>query len=598
MRIPLDLPPGLNGDDTIYGAEGKWADCSLVRFRLGRAQVDGGFESLTSTLLTGVCRAAFPWTDNNAVLNIAFGTHSNLQVWQGGALYDITPYGPPNLLGTDPLTVHNGTARVDVAHIAHGRTTGNFVMIAGATLVGGITPNGTFAITVDSVDAYHYTFTSNATSDATGGGTAVVETPQVLLPAGAIDGTGSVGFGTGGYGIGPWGETSPTTDYFPRTWSTAAWGQNLLASPRNGGMYQWSNNTAQRAVAVANAPVQITHMLVAPIDGGYMAFALGCNQEADGVFNPMVIRHCSIRDLTTWSTLADGSTAREYVLTGGGRIVGGRMCGPYLLVWTNDALFLGTYVGALNEPWRFDRIGEHCGLIGPNAAIVVGQTAYWASPDRQFWECPLGGSPTPMECPIRVAYAENLAASQGDKVIASSNAEFSEIRFDYPDGRDGYENSRFVRLCISGSDAGSWSRGILARTAYVDAGPSLYPIGCTYQGNVYYHEKGNSADGAPFAWFIRSAAQLLDPDKRMLIKECWPDFQEQIGPVSVTIYGLETPQQEAPTIVMPDPMAPEDAKVDFMITARLFQVEFSGNSAPTGMRLGKPTFEVQNAGRF
>jgi hypothetical protein len=50
-------------------------------------------------LLTGVCRAVFPWTDNSAVLNIAFGTHSKLQVWQGGALYDITPFGPPTASG-------------------------------------------------------------------------------------------------------------------------------------------------------------------------------------------------------------------------------------------------------------------------------------------------------------------------------------------------------------------------------------------------------------------------------------------------------------------------------------------------------------------
>ena len=44
-----------------------------------------------------------------------------------------------------------------------------------------------------------------------------------------------------------------------------------------------------------------------------------------------------------WSTSASGSTAREYILTGGGRIVAGRMCGPYMLVWTGDALFLGAF---------------------------------------------------------------------------------------------------------------------------------------------------------------------------------------------------------------------------------------------------------------
>lgn len=598
MRQPLDIPPGLNGDDTTYGAEGRWQACSLVRFHNGKAQADGGFESLISTLLTGVCRAAFPWTDNSAILNIGFGTHSALQVWQGGGLFNITPFGPPALLGTDPVTTHNGTARVDVHHVAHGRTTADSVEIANATAVGGITPNGTFPITVDDVDNYHFTFTSNATSSATGGGAAVVETPQVLLPAGSTDGTGSVGFGTGAFGGGPWGETPVTADYFPRTWSLDAWGEELLASPRNGGLYLWSNDTSAKAIAVEGAPVQITYALVAPVDGGYMAVAIGCNQEVDGVFNPRVIRHSSIRNLTQWSTLADSSTAREYTLPGSGRLVAARMCGPYMLVWSADELFLGTFVGALNEPWRFDRVGMHCGLIGPNAAVVVGQSAYWASPDRQFYRYDLGGAAGPIECQIRVEYATNLAAAQADKIVASSNAEFSEVRWDYPDGRDGFENSRFVRLCVSGPDAGAWSQGVQARTAFVDAGPSLYPVGVTYDGHAYYHEKGHSADGAPMAWFIRSAGQVLDPDRRLLVKECWPDFQDQQGPISVTIYSREHPQQEPPTVLTAAPMAPGDAKADFMITGRMFQVEFSGSAAPTDMRIGKPTFEVSSAGRF
>ena len=54
MRIPLDLAPGLNGDDTSFSANGRWADGSNVRFRLGRPQVIGGWEALTATPLTGV----------------------------------------------------------------------------------------------------------------------------------------------------------------------------------------------------------------------------------------------------------------------------------------------------------------------------------------------------------------------------------------------------------------------------------------------------------------------------------------------------------------------------------------------------------------
>jgi hypothetical protein len=510
MRIPLEFPPGLNGDDTTLAGSGRWADGSNVRFRLGRPEVIGGWERLMTDSLTGVCRGVFPWTDNAGVLDIAFGTHSKLQLWRGGALFDITP--------------------------------------------------------------------------AAG------------FAAGAIDGAGSAGFGTGAYGVGGFGLPA-VSDYFPLTWSFGAWGQQLLASPRNQTIFAWTNDTAQKAQALANAPANVTQMLVAPQGGGYQVFALGCNEEVSGAFNPLCVRHSSIRNNTQWSTSASGSTAREYILTGGGRIVGGRMCGPCLLVWTSDALFLGTFVGALNQPWRFDRVGRNCGLIGPNAAVVVGQAAFWVSPDRQFYRYALGGQAEPVACPIRRDFAVELAASQGDKVVASSNAEFSEVRFDYPDRRDGYENSRYLGLALSGPDAGAWHRGVMARTAYVDSGPSAYPIGATYEGAVYLHEKGRSADGGGFGWFIESADSVLDPNRTMLVRGVWPDFKDQIGPVTVALSGRLHPQDTGAT-TRSVTLAPGEAKGDLLVSGRLFRTRFSGQSAPTGCRIGAPIFDAAPAGRL
>ena len=500
MKLSLELPAGLSGDDTSFAAAGRWADGANVRFWRGRPQVVGGWERLFDGTLTGVCRSILPWTDKAAVLNVGFGTHSKLQVFRGGGLYDVTPSG---------------------------------------------------------------------------------------LSTGLIDGAGGQGYGTGAYSTGNWSDPS-SGDFFPRTWSLAAWGENLLACPRGGRIYGWTNATGSPAVALANSPLVVSHMIVSPTD---QVFALGCNEEVSGTFNPLCLRHSSVRNNTEWTTGA-ATTAREYILPGGGRIVAGRVVGSYLLIWTSHALYLGTYVGSLSQPWRFDRVGQNCGLIGPNAAVVVGQQAYWIGPDLQVYRYLLGDAPAALGCPVRKGFADNLTPAQGDKIVASSSSGFSEIRFDYPDIRDGTENSRYIALSLID---GAWSRGNIGRTAMVDAGPSAYPIGVDVTGAAYSHERGQSADGGAFSWFIETADTPLDEATTAMVRSLWPDFSDQVGPVDMTLKSRLVPQG-AETVYGPYSMVPGEDRVDIRATGRLFRVRFSGNSSPTAGRLGRPVFDLVRAG--
>ena len=604
MRVEIDIPPGLNSDDTTYSSSPNWADLCNMRWRLKRPQTIGGWESLMVALLTGVCRAVLAWTENSPpLLDIAFGTHTNLQVYQGGTLADITPFGPAALLAANPLSVTNTSAVVTVNQPAHGYANGISMIVANAAAIGGITPNGgPFVITVIDANNWSFVFTGAATSTvAGGGGTTIVVVPQTLLPAGAADGTGSSGFGSGAYGVGAWGQPG-TGDYFARTWSLAAWGQKLIASPRNGGIYEWSNSLVTKAVALTAAPTQVTQVLVSP---ERFIFALGCTQES-GVYNPLCIRHCALGDETTWATAAtSSSTAREYILPGGGRIVGGKVIGRYVLVWTTHALFLGTYVGQVAQVWSFDKIGDKCGLIGPNAATVIDSTAFWMSPDKQFHSYELGAQPMPMDCPIRDDFKDNLALSQADKIVATTIAEYSEVRWDYPDRRDapGTENSRWLAMCFAGEDAGLWSRGYplngvtSARTFMVDAGPALYPIGVTAAGNAYFHEAGNSADGAPMPWLAATADVYLDPNSVMLARECMPDLGEQLGPVTLNISSKIYPQ-DPDTLAAPFMIAPGAAFVDLgKIKGRFFRLLWSGFSSPAFARIGRSIFDADKCGR-
>jgi len=598
--VPVDIPAGLNSDDTTYSAPPSWADGSNVRFRLGRPQVIGGWESLTLSLLSGVCRTVLAWTENNTnALDVAFGEHNALQLWQGGMLFNITPTLalPSTALGANPFSTTNTSTTVSVTHLAHGLSSGETVVISGAVDTNGILAanlNGTRVVTVTGANAYTFTAGSAATSTAAGGGSAVVIAPQRAWAGGPIDGAGSAGYGTGSYGGGAYGAPS-TDDFFAMTWSLSAWGQKLIANPRNQTLHIWGNDTAQRAQPIRNAPAKVNYALVAP---QRQVFALGCNQEGDGVFNPLCIRHSSIADETSWSTLSSSaSTAREYVLPGGGRIVAGRVVGKYLLVWTNHALFLGTYYGQVAKVWSFDKVGDRCGLIGPNAAVVVGSTAYWISPDRQFHAYSLGGAVQAIACPIRKDFADNLAPSQADKIVASSIAEYGEVRFDYPDGRDGYENSRYVTVAVEGPDQGAWYRGAMARTAMVDAGPQSYPIGVTYDGHVYWHEKGSSADGAALSWSLSSADLYLDENFAVLARKFLPDTGDQVGAISLTVETRMAPNDRDPRSFGPYAISADQDEVDILPEGRLFRLAFSGSSAPAFCRLGRLLFDVKRRGR-
>ena len=418
------------------------------------------------------------------------------------------------------------------------------------------------------------------------GGELADATPAGLVP-GAADGSGGRGYGTGAWGVGAWSEPSDGA-LAPRTWSLAAWGETLLAAPRDGTLYQWSPATGGVARPVAGAPGRMSAMVVSATD---QVFALGCSEEVSGRFNPLCIRHGSVRRLDQWTTAPD-TTAREYVLPGGGRIVGGRTLGPHLLVWTSHALFLGVFTGSPGQPWRFDRVGQACGLIGPNAATVSGLEAFWLGPDLQVWRYALGGAPEPLSCPLRADLAANLAAGQGDKVFASTLSAFSEVRFDYPDQRDGAENSRCLVLSLAD---GAWSRGATPRTAMIDAGPAEHPVATAPDGSMFWCERGSSADGAPFAWFLESADQVLDEDRTALVRGVWPDLAGQEGPVVLEVSARRTPQglaRRAPAAAL----APGQARADLRLSGRLFRVRLSGNASPTAGRIGRLVFDLAPAG--
>ncbi len=603
-----DIPPGIVLDDTPFSvARGAWRDCNLVRFWRGRAEVVGGWERLQVDLLTGVCRAVLAWTDGIGANYVAWGTHSALQVNYGGDFATITPayrYAA-TLLGAAPFAVTNGSPVVTVTHPLHGLATGAQVNVSGAAAVGGITPTGNYTITVTTPSAYTITHGSNAGATTTGGGAAVVVQPTEAFAAGSVDGTGGAGYGTGTYSTGPYSAPS-TADYFPRTWSLATWGAQLMACPRGGSIYWWQGSTATPAAGLRNAPKRSTVILVTP---QRQVMAFGTEEEATGVFNPLCIRASDIRNPELWATAADNN-AQEEILTGSGRIVSAKVVGEAILVWSDRALYVGTFTGDPGRGWRFDCVAEQCGLIGVNAAAVVGQRAFWISPEGMVFGYMLGGEPFNCLSPVAVDMMDNLATVQADKIVASTFAARGEVRFDYPDDRDGpdgsggLECSRYVAFNyaepIPKQPQGTfaWGRGTLARSAYIDAGPQGFPIGVAPTGEVYFHERNNSADGAAFSAWLESADLYADESDHLHaeLREWAPDFQGQTCPVQLTLYGRPEPKA-AEKAYGPWVCGVTDTRKPLRARGRLVRLRFESFAAVNFWRVGRPVFDVLVTGK-
>lgn len=99
--IPLMPPPGVYRNGTEYQASGRWYDANMMRWYQKRMQPIGGWvravEDGATTPLEGLPgRGIVSWRRNNSGRNAGIGTPNKLWVYDGDAVYDITPSGFPD----------------------------------------------------------------------------------------------------------------------------------------------------------------------------------------------------------------------------------------------------------------------------------------------------------------------------------------------------------------------------------------------------------------------------------------------------------------------------------------------------------------------
>ena len=226
--------PGINRENTRYTTEGGWYEGDKVRFRQGTPESIGGWQQISAYTYQGVCRSLWNWVTLGSLNLLGVGTNLKFYIEKGGAYNDITPIRATTTLGTDPFTA-NGTTTVTVTANSHGCVTGDFVTFSGATGTYASTLNAEFQVTVVSANSYTIT-TAAALTAGSYGGSAVVAAYQ--LNVGPAISVPLVGWGGGIWGGGTWGNGSVGYSSM-RLWNQMNYGEDLVYSPRGGGLYYW-----------------------------------------------------------------------------------------------------------------------------------------------------------------------------------------------------------------------------------------------------------------------------------------------------------------------------------------------------------------------
>lgn len=253
MIRKIALKPGIFLDDTALANEGGFVASQWARFRRtgpenpALAESMPGWELVTADSFTGIVRGGHAWLDRTGQPLLVMGTHDKVTAYVGGEMRDITPNWGEFFL-TDPYATEAGSAVVKVTFnvfdpdsntstiAPHGLMPGDAFTSAYADAIGGITIDGAYTVT-DVLNATQFTIThtSNASSTAAMSGATKVWATIPFKP-GLVDGTGGTGFGTGQYGIGPYGLPS-IGDYEPRINSFDSLGDRLYFVPRGGPLF-------------------------------------------------------------------------------------------------------------------------------------------------------------------------------------------------------------------------------------------------------------------------------------------------------------------------------------------------------------------------
>jgi hypothetical protein len=603
----IAFAPGIDKQDTEYGAAGRWTDSDFVRFRYGLPEKIGGWIKLINSTLVGVARDMHAWTSLDGVRYTAIGTDRKLYIYSEGVAYDITPIRDTGSI-TGFETFSNTT--VTVTDPSHNAEVGDFVTISSTSgPVNGIpaaTMNAEYEIlTVPSANTYTITTATAATST---GASAATATATYQISVGTAVSQYGYGWGTYEWGKEAWGTPRSTSNVTieGRNWSFDNFGEDLLATVNNGNTFRWDTSVGvgTPAAVISAAPTVSRFNLVSMPDRHVFLFGtettIGNSTTQDDLF----LRFASQEDYNTWVPTAT-NTAGSFRIQDGSKIMTAVRSRNAVLVWTDTSLNALQFVGA---PFTFNltQIGANCGAVSLHSAVDVNGTAFWMS-QNSFYK--FDGAISKMPCSVQDYVFEDFSITNQPETFAAVNSEFNEVTWFYTSNNatqiDRFVTYNYLENC--------WSVGSLARTTWQDYGVYQKPYATEYSeteiadNNVingltagattlYQHETGDDNVTLPIAAFIESGDfDIADGQPFLHIGRGIPNFKDLTGSVDITLKFKTYPSATTSTTVVRT-IVPTTEKFDLRGRGRQANVRIDSDAVGDKWRYGTLRLDVQPDG--
>ena len=611
--------PGINKQDTLYGAEGGWTDCDNMRFRYGVPEKIGGWQNVAPPLhLIGVARDIHNYTDLAGDSLCAIGTDRKLYIYYDNNYYDITPISTTQAV---VFSFTSGTTIVEVTSTSNGAVEGDFVTFSGVT---GVSVGTTTITNTTMSQEFEIQEIINANTfkiNVADLGTPVLSdtatgTGAFQINIGADTSQFGIGWGAASWGFSTWGTARPTgvITQRPRIWVLDNWGEDLIATIYGGKTYYLQTSTFvisrnTRATLLANAPTQSNYMIVSSRDRHVIFLGTQTTPGTTTTYDPMSVLFGSQESITDFTPTAT-NTAGFQRLSSGNRLVTAVRTRGDLILLTNLSAHSMQFVGP-PYTFSFKQVGTNCGAISPHSAVEAENVVYWMSNGGFFL---FDGVVKQIPCTVQDYVYSDIDDEEQFTTFAGVNLQFAEVSWFYASQNSSYIN----RVVTYNYREQVWTIGTLARTVWAPRDIFAYPLAADYNVNstalaqptvigltpgratLFNQEYGNQADGVYLPAYIQTAEfGLGDTNDSMFIKRYIPDFKNQVGGVQMEFlvrqYPGSTVQVASSTVVYST-----TTKVDMRARGRQVAIKMTtvdtGTSAATTFRFGTLRIDAQPDG--